>query len=78
MPTEGAPAGIDEEARVATTALVRSRNDRILGGVCGGIAAYVGMKPTSARILWLVLGLLPGPMWVLYVVLWLVLPEGHT
>lgn len=63
---------------MTTTALVRSRNERILGGVCGGIAAYVGMRPTSARILWLVLSLLPGPMWVLYVVLWLVLPEEYT
>lgn len=58
--------------------LVRSRNERVLAGVCGGVAAYVGMTPTSARILWIVFSLLPGPLWVLYVVLWIFLPEEHT
>lgn len=58
--------------------LVRSKNERILAGVCGGIADYVGMTPTSARLLWIVFSLLPGPLWILYVVLWVALPEEYT
>lgn len=63
---------------MAETRLVRSKNERLLGGVCGGIAARMGITPEAARVGWLVLSLLPGPMWVLYVLLWLLLPEDYT
>lgn len=58
--------------------LVRSTNERILGGVCGGLAAWLEISPTAARVLWVLLSLFPGPMWLLYVVLWIVLPEEIT
>lgn len=58
--------------------LVRSRNERVLAGVCGGIAARLGISPTAARVAWIVLSLFPGPLWVAYVLLWIVLPEGYT
>ena len=58
--------------------LHRSGSQRWLAGVCGGIADYVGMTPTSARLLWIVFSLLPGPLWILYVVLWVALPEEYT
>lgn len=58
--------------------LVRSKNHRILAGVCGGIAASLDVSPAAVRVGWLILSLLPGPMWILYVVLWVILPEGHT
>lgn len=58
--------------------LVRSTNERWLAGVCGGLAAYFGISPTGARVLWIVLSLFPGPMWVLYVALWIFLPEEPT
>ena len=58
--------------------LVRSRNERVLAGVCGGIAARLGISPTAARMGWIVLSLFPGPLWVAYVLLWIVLPEGYT
>lgn len=61
-----------------TRRLVRSANDRWIAGVCGGLAAYCGISPNGARALWLVLSLFPGPMWLLYVVLWVVLPEEST
>lgn len=32
----------------------------------------------AARLVWLLLSLLPGPMWVLYVILWLVMPAAET
>lgn len=58
--------------------LVRSSNERVLAGVCGGLAAYLGITPTAARVIWLVLSLFPGPMWLLYVALWILLPEEPT
>lgn len=58
--------------------LVRSRNDRVLAGVCGGLAAWLGISPTAARVVWLVLSLAPGPLWIAYAILWLVLDEGYT
>lgn len=64
--------------RSASRRLVRSTNERWLAGVCGGLAHYLGISPVGARVLWLVLSLFPGPMWLLYVALWIFLPEGRT
>ena len=61
-----------------TRRLVRSSNHRIVAGVCGGLAARMGISPALARVLWLLLSLLPGPMWVLYVLLWVILPQENT
>lgn len=58
--------------------LVRSTNERWIAGVCGGLAAYLGISPDGTRVLWIVLSLFPGPMWLLYVALWIVLPEEPT
>ena len=64
--------------RPADRRLVRSTNERWVAGVCGGLAHYLGMSPLGARVLWIVLSLLPGPMWLLYVALWIFLPEEPT
>lgn len=61
-----------------TRRLVRSSNHRLIAGVCGGIAARLGISPALARVLWLLLSLLPGPLWVLYVILWILLPQETT
>lgn len=58
--------------------LVRSRNDRLVAGVCGGLAARLGISPTAVRVAWVVLSLAPGPLWIAYAILWLVLDEGYT
>lgn len=58
--------------------LVRSKNERVVAGVCGGIAERLDITPTAARVGWVVLSLFPGPMWVLYVLLWILLPEDYT
>lgn len=56
--------------------LVRSRNDRMIAGVCGGLAQYAGMDVTLVRVLTAVATFLGfGSLAVLYLVLWLVLPE---
>jgi phage shock protein PspC (stress-responsive transcriptional regulator) len=65
-------------SQLSTRRLVRSSNHKVIAGVCGGLAAKLGISPTLARVLWLLLSLLPGPMWVLYLVLWVVLPQERT
>ncbi len=64
--------------RSADRRLVRSTNERWIAGVCGGLARYLGISPAGARILWIVLSFFPGPMWLLYVALWIFLPEEPT
>ncbi len=53
-------------------ALHRSREHRIIAGVCGGMAESLGWSPTLVRILYIVL----PPGWLVYVILWILLPEG--
>lgn len=58
--------------------LYRSRRSRILGGVCGGLAEWLGWDPTWVRILYVVGSILsvafPGA--IVYVILWLVIPKA--
>jgi len=55
--------------------LYRSRTDRQLAGVCGGLASYFGIDVTIVRILFVVLALAGGPGLILYIILALVVPE---
>lgn len=57
--------------------LHRSLTDKKLAGVCGGLAEYLGWDPTLVRLLWVVLTLLGGSGVLIYLVLWIVMPEGH-
>lgn len=55
--------------------LYRSRTDKMLGGVCGGLGAYLGIDSTLVRIFFVLLAL-PGAGigFALYIILWLILP----
>ena len=59
-------------------ALVRSRRHRMLAGVCGGLAEWVGWDPTVVRILYVLGSVLsvafPGT--IVYIILWAIMPEG--
>lgn len=57
-------------------ALTRS-NDRILAGVCGGIAAYLGWSPTLVRIGYVLLSAVSAgfPGILAYLVLWVLMPK---
>jgi phage shock protein PspC (stress-responsive transcriptional regulator) len=57
------------------TALARPRDDRMIGGVCAGLARRFGMKPNTMRLIFVLSCLLPGPQFLLYLVLWIVLPN---
>jgi phage shock protein C len=55
--------------------LVRSRDDRVIGGVCGGLGKYLGVDPVLTRIAALLLVFAGGAGIVLYVVGWIAIPE---
>ena len=54
--------------------LVRPRNGRVIAGVCAALARRFGMKPWQVRLLFVLSCLLPGPQFLIYIVLWIVLP----
>lgn len=59
-----------------TLALRRTRTNRILAGVCGGLGNYFGIDPVIFRILFVLLALPGGvPSVLIYLILWLVMPE---
>ncbi|WP_016907825.1 PspC domain-containing protein [Streptomyces xiaopingdaonensis] len=55
--------------------LARPRNGRMIGGVCAGLARRFGTTPTTMRVLFLLSCLLPGPQFVLYLALWVLMPN---
>lgn len=56
--------------------LRRSRRHRIVAGVCGGLAEWLGWRPAVVRVLFVIVGALPFLSGTLvYLVLWLVLPS---
>jgi phage shock protein C len=58
-------------------ALYRSRNNKMIAGVCGGIAEWLGWTPTAVRVAYVIISILsvgfPGT--IAYVILWLVMPQ---
>jgi phage shock protein PspC (stress-responsive transcriptional regulator) len=56
--------------------LRRSATDRVLGGVCAGIAEYYGLDPVLVRVAFVLLAFLGGPGILLYIILLLVIPEA--
>jgi phage shock protein C len=59
--------------------LRRSRSDRMLGGVCAGIARYLGVDPVAVRVGYAIVALVSGGLAVLaYPVLWILMPEELT
>jgi phage shock protein PspC (stress-responsive transcriptional regulator) len=62
---------------MASTALVRPRRGRIVAGVCAGLSRRFGMSPTGMRALFVLSMLLPGPQILLYLALWIILPQEN-
>ena len=57
--------------------LTRSRDERMLAGVCGGLAEYLGMDTTLMRVLWVLATLISGGVTLIaYPIFWLVMPES--
>jgi phage shock protein PspC (stress-responsive transcriptional regulator) len=58
--------------------LYRSKTDRIIAGVCGGFAEWLGWNPTTFRVLFVVVSILSAafPGILVYLILWLVMPKA--
>ena len=54
--------------------LVRPR-DRVIAGVCSGLARRFGMSPNTMRLIFVVSCVLPGPQLLVYVALWILMPS---
>ncbi len=56
--------------------LYLSEKDKKIGGVCGGIAEYLGADPTVVRLLWIVLTIFSmGAGIILYLIAWIIIPK---
>jgi phage shock protein C len=55
--------------------LVRPRNDRWIGGVCSGLARRFGTTPAIVRLIFVLSCLLPGPQFLIYLALWMLVPS---
>jgi phage shock protein PspC (stress-responsive transcriptional regulator) len=58
-----------------TKKLYRSKENRIVGGVCGGLGEYLGINPTLIRLLWLLFIFVAGAGVAAYVIAMLIIPE---
>ena len=60
--------------RMARDGLVRPR-DRVIAGVCAGLAQRFGISAGVMRLLFVASILLPGPQVLLYIALWILMPS---
>lgn len=58
--------------------LTRSTSDKMIAGVCGGLARSLGWDATLVRVLWVVASLLIGLPIIAYIVMWLAVPEDQA
>lgn len=55
--------------------LYRSKSERILGGVCGGLGEYLDVDPTVVRLVFILLAILGGHGVLAYLILLLIMPS---
>ncbi|HXD24571.1 MAG TPA: PspC domain-containing protein [Propionibacteriaceae bacterium] len=55
--------------------LYRSRSQRMIAGVCGGLADYFNIDATLVRVLFLLLAVFGGTGLVIYIVMWVIVPD---
>ncbi len=56
--------------------LYRSKHDKLLGGVCAGVAEYFNIDPTIVRLIWVFITLAYGAGLLLYIIMWILVPEN--
>ncbi|HZO65173.1 MAG: PspC domain-containing protein [Kribbellaceae bacterium] len=57
------------------TTLVRPSHGRWIGGVCAGLGRRFGLSANTVRLLFVLSCLLPGPQFIVYIVLWILMPS---
>ncbi len=59
--------------------LYRSKNDRMLGGVCAGLGEHLDIDPTVIRLVWAVITVISvGTGVLVYILAWILIPEEDT
>jgi len=56
--------------------LYRSNKEKIISGVCGGIAEYLDADPTIVRLLWVLGSLFWGAGVIAYLIVWIIIPKN--
>ena len=61
-------------------ALYRSRTHRMIAGVCGGLADWLGWSPTMVRVLYVIVSIASAafPGILVYIILWIAMPEASS
>jgi phage shock protein C len=54
--------------------LYRSRRNRVLAGICGGLADFFHMDPTWIRLFFILFFFLGGSAFLVYIIMWLIVP----
>ncbi|MEJ7644110.1 MAG: PspC domain-containing protein [Chryseolinea sp.] len=72
------PGSFDLEEPEAVKKMFRDGERKVIGGVSGGVAAFFGIDIIAVRILFVIFGVFFGVGLVVYVVLWIALPEAKT
>ena len=57
--------------------LRRPRTGRVIAGVCAALGQRFGLSANLVRLLFLLSCLLPGPQFIIYIVLWIVIPNDE-
>ena len=70
----GTPSAVPAPAYTAPKKLMRSSRDKKIGGVCAGLADYFDLDATIVRVVWLLAIFFAGTGFLIYIVLWIVLP----
>ena len=58
--------------------LYRSKKNRVIAGVCGGIGEYFNVDPTLIRVVWVLFALAFGSGILVYIIAWIIIPEKKS
>ncbi|GAB3502449.1 PspC domain-containing protein [Amycolatopsis cihanbeyliensis] len=58
--------------------LDRPRNGKVIAGVCAGIADRMGWNRSKVRLVFVLSCILPGPQFLAYIVLWVLMPKREA
>ncbi len=67
---------MSETSEKSVKRLYRSRRDKVIGGICGGLGGYLGVDPVVIRVIWLAAVLLAGTGFLAYLIAWIIVPEA--
>jgi len=57
--------------------LVRTLDNRMICGVCGGIGKYFNIDPTLIRLIWVIASILGGSGLLIYIIAAIIIPEEY-